>query len=188
LKPALTSSAQPPQRTACSPNRVGLGLLAEGRLEHAGAGAADAAAVGQRELLGVAGGVLVDGDEAGDAAALLEDLAHAVAGGLRRDHGDVDVLRRDDALEADVEAVGEHQHLAGGEVRGDLGLVEAGLHVVGHEHHDDVGPGADVVDAESTVRPAFLALAADLLVGARPTRTLTPLSFRLSAWAWPWEP
>ena len=78
--------------------QVGLGLLAEGRLEHAGAGAADAAAVGQRELLGVAGGVLVDGDQAGDAAALLEHLAHEVAGGLRGDHGHVDVLRRDDAL------------------------------------------------------------------------------------------
>src|SRR5690606_33177994 len=38
---------------------VGFGLLLEGRLDDAGAGAADAASVGQGPLLGLAGGVLV---------------------------------------------------------------------------------------------------------------------------------
>ena len=38
-----------------------------------------------------------------------------------------------------------------------------------------------------TFKLAFLALAADLLVLARPTFTSTLLSFRLSAWAWPWS-
>ena len=39
-----------------------------------------------------------------------------------------------------------------------------------------------------TVRPAALALAALLLSGRKPTCTCTPLSLRLSAWAWPCEP
>ena len=38
-------------------------------------------------------------------------------GALRRDHRDVDVGRRRDRPEVDVEAVGEHQHVAGFEVR-----------------------------------------------------------------------
>ena len=51
--------------------QVGLGLFLEGRFEDAGAGAADAVAPGQGDLLGVAGGVLLDGDQARHAAALL---------------------------------------------------------------------------------------------------------------------
>ena len=43
---------------------VGLGLVLEGRLDHAAARAADALGVGQRELLRVAGRVRVDRDQA----------------------------------------------------------------------------------------------------------------------------
>src|SRR6184192_1846781 len=39
-----------------------------------------------------------------------------------------------------------------------------------------------------TARPAACALARDRLVAGSPTFTLTPLSFRFSACAWPWEP
>ena len=49
-------------------------------------------------------------------------------------------LRRHDPVEADVEAVREHQHLAGGQVRLDVVLVDLGLVRVGDEDHDDVGP------------------------------------------------
>ena len=72
---------------------VGLGLFGEGGLEHAGAGAADALGVAEGEREGVAGGVLLDGDEAGDAAAFGEDLADAVAGAFGRDERDVDGRR-----------------------------------------------------------------------------------------------
>ena len=82
-------------------------------------------------LFRVAGGVLLDRDEGRRAAALEEDLAHPVAGGLRCDQGNVDVGRRLDGLEADVEPVGEHQHLPGAEVRRDLLGIDAGLGGVG---------------------------------------------------------
>jgi len=41
-----------------------------------------------------AGGILVNGDEARHAAALGEDLAHAMAGRLGRGHAHVDARRR----------------------------------------------------------------------------------------------
>ena len=72
----------------------------------------------------LAGGVLVDGEQRRRAAAFDVELADAVARRLRRDHRDVDVRRRRDRAEADVEAVREHQHLAGGQVRRDLAAVE----------------------------------------------------------------
>ena len=95
-----------------------------------------------------AGGVLVHGDERRHAAALDVRATHEVAGALGRDHRDVDVGRRVDQVEADVEAVGEEQALAGGEVRRDVGVVGPLLLGVGHEDHDDVGLGAGVGDRE----------------------------------------
>jgi hypothetical protein len=59
----------------------------------------------ERDVAGLAAGVLLDGDEAGDAAALDEFAADEVAGALGGDHDDVDVLRGLDVLEVDVEAV-----------------------------------------------------------------------------------
>ena len=44
-----------------------------------------------------------------------------------------------DGAEVDAEAVGEHEGLAGGEVRRDLGFVEGALDVIGNQDHHDVG-------------------------------------------------
>ena len=66
--------------------QVGLGLVLEGGLDDAGAGAADALGVGQRQRLALAGRVLVDGDQAGHALAVDELAAHQVAGALGGDH------------------------------------------------------------------------------------------------------
>ena len=76
--------------------------------------------VGEDEVAGVAGGVLVDGHQAGDAAALLVLAADQVAGALRGDHADVDAGGRLDLAEVDREAVGEHQQVAVGDPVGDL--------------------------------------------------------------------
>ena len=45
--------------------QIGFGLILEGGLHHAAPGAADARGIGQGQLVGVAGGVLLHGDEAG---------------------------------------------------------------------------------------------------------------------------
>ena len=69
---------------------VGFGLFGEGGFEDSGAGAADALGVAEGEGEGGAAGILLDGDQAGNAAAFGEDFADAVAGGLGRDERDVD--------------------------------------------------------------------------------------------------
>ena len=57
-------------------------------------------------------GILVDREQAGHAAALLELAAHQVAGALGRHHEHVELGLRHDALEVNVEAVRERQILA----------------------------------------------------------------------------
>jgi hypothetical protein len=125
---------------------VGFGLFFECGLKDSGAGAADALKVAQVESVGVAGCILMDGDEAGDAAAFSEDLADTVAGSLGCGHADVDAGYGEDGFEVDVEAVSEEEHLARGEVGGDLFGVEPGGGLVGDEDHNDVGPASDFGD------------------------------------------
>jgi len=61
---------------------VGFGFFFKGGLEDSGAGAADAFEIAKIEGVGGTGRVLVDGDEAGDAAAFGEDFANPMAGSL----------------------------------------------------------------------------------------------------------
>jgi hypothetical protein len=56
--------------------------------------------------------------------------------------------------------VGEHQHLAGGEVRRDLGLVEAGLHVSGASIMMTSAHCRGLATESTTVRPAAFGLGA----------------------------
>ena len=131
---------------------VGLALVLEGRLDDRGAAAADPGGVGEDEVVGIAGRVLVDGHQAGDAVAFLVLAADQVAGALGGDHADVDAGRRQDLLEVDREAVGEEQQVAGGDPVGDLGLPDLGLFLVGQEDHHDVaaaGRFGDVEDLEA---------------------------------------
>ncbi len=101
-------------------------------IDDAGAGAADALGPGEGGLGGLAGDVLLDGDEGGDALAFdvlgADDVARALGG----DHGDVDVLGGLDQLVVDREAVDEEDGLATlAEVRGDVLLPDGGLLHVG---------------------------------------------------------
>ena len=68
---------------------VGLGLLGEGRLDHARAGGAERRAVGQGEVARVAARVLRDRDDGRRAVALFVEAPHDVARPLRRDHDHV---------------------------------------------------------------------------------------------------
>ena len=120
---------------------VGLGFFAEGRLQHAGAGGADALGIGQRVRQRIARRVLMDGDQRRHARPFLEDFAHAVAGGLGRDHRHVHIGGRLDEAKADVEAVGKHERGPRLEVGRNVLGVDFGLHRVGQHHHDEVGFG-----------------------------------------------
>ena len=81
----------------------------------------------------------MDGEQGRDAATGPIDRPEQVARTLRRDHPDVDDAGRVDPPEMDVEAVGEHQQVAGSQVRRDLLVVDRLLGGVGDEDHDHVG-------------------------------------------------
>jgi hypothetical protein len=105
----------------------------------------------------------MDGEQRRHATTGLIHAPEQMARALRRDHPDVDPARRVDPPEVDVEAVGEHQQLAGPEVRPDVAVVDRLLSGVGHEDHDHVRLAdrlGHVGDAESCLlgeRPALRA-------------------------------
>jgi hypothetical protein len=86
----------------------------------------------------VAGGVLVDSDEARDAAALEVLAADEMAGALGGDEGDVDLRRRLDLAVVHGEAVAEEQRLAGRDAVPDVLLPDLAVLLVGQQHHYDV--------------------------------------------------
>src|ERR1019366_311944 len=118
---------------------VGLGLLRECGLEYAGAGATDTTRVCEGALAGEPGGILVHREETGDTLSGDEGATYQVAWSLGRDHADVDTDGRIDERVADVEAVGEHQHLVRVQMRRDRLVVQRALTRVGGEHHDHIG-------------------------------------------------
>ena len=83
----------------------------------------------------------MNGQQAGNADALDEQLAHAVAGGFGSNHHDVHVVRQHDLAVMDAEAVSDHEGAARLEVGLDLLPVYAALNMVGYDHHDHVGLG-----------------------------------------------
>jgi hypothetical protein len=119
--------------------QVGLGLLGEGGLDAARPQAADALGVRERDVPGLARGVLLDSHQHRNPATVDELTTDQVAGALRGDHEDVDALGRRDVAEADVEAVTEDEGVAGGQVRFDGLGVHVPLDLVRGEDDDDVG-------------------------------------------------
>ena len=138
LEAALDEGGDAAAEHALLAEEVGFGLFAEGGLNNAGTCAADALGVSQGVVLGLAGGILVHGDQIRHAAAFGEGTAHEVAGTLGGNHDDVHVLGADDLLEVDVEAVGKHQRVAGFQVGGNVRLVDVSLHFIGQKHHDHI--------------------------------------------------
>jgi len=123
---------------------VRLDLLFERRLDDARPGAADGLCVGECAVLRVAGGVLVDRNQAGCPLAAVVGPAHEVAGRLRCDHRHVDALLGLYLAVVDVQPVGELQRVAGLQPVLD-GLVDGRLDGVGDQHDDAVGLGGRYV-------------------------------------------
>src|SRR3970282_2609418 len=78
-------------------------------------GASDTLRIGQGRLLRLPRSVLMDGHKGWDPGPLRIDLAHDVPRGLWGHHRDIHVLGGQDLVEMDVEAVGKHQGLSGGQ-------------------------------------------------------------------------
>ncbi len=90
--------------------------------------------------MGIARGILMDGDETGNATALLILAAHRVTGAFRRDHENVDRLLRLDEVEMNVEAMGEGDRRAVTDIRRNLVAPDIGLQFVRCCHHHEIGP------------------------------------------------
>src|ERR1017187_1709654 len=119
---------------------VGLSLFLERGFEHSGACAADALEVAETQRVGLAGRVLVDCDEAGDAAAFSEDFTYAMAWGLWCGHAYINARSGNDGLEMNVESVREHEQLSCAEVRSNLVRIQFGRSLIWNENHDHVAP------------------------------------------------
>src|SRR5690606_14558456 len=103
-----------------------------------GLAAAVGGSVGQGDVLGLAGLVLIDSDQGRHAAALEVLGTHGVARALRRDHDDVEVVTRDHLVVVNVEAVGEGQGGTLLHVGGNVVLVHGRDVLVRQQHHDDI--------------------------------------------------
>src|SRR6185437_2430401 len=122
LEPGLDELGGAAAQNGLLAEQVGLGLVLEGRLDHAAARAADALGIGQGERASVAGRILLYGDQAGDARPFGELAADEMTGALGRDHSDVDPGWRLDLVVVDREAVAEQDHVALGDAVADLAL------------------------------------------------------------------
>ncbi len=117
---------------------VGLGLGPEGCLQDTCAGSADGSAVCQSLIKSLAGCVLLNSDQHGNALAFLIFGPNRVTRSLRSDHGDIDIGRRNDLLEMDVETVSEHEHIARFQVGLDLFFIDLSLEFIRRKDHDDI--------------------------------------------------
>src|ERR1035437_9120667 len=119
--------------------QVAFGFFFKGGLQHTGAGRTDAVRIAEREFARASAGILVNGQQRGDAAALGIDAAHQVTRTLGRDHDHIHILRRLDGLEVNGEAVREAENLSFVQMRLDGRFVEVGLGLVGRENLEPVG-------------------------------------------------
>src|SRR5690606_32597745 len=119
--------------------QVGFGLFAERGLKQAAGRSADALGVAHGAVTRLAGRVLLDGEQGGDAPTARELAADQIARALGRDQDDVHVVARGDAVVDDREAVGEQQGGARLGVRLDDVAIDLVLDHVGGQGGDDVG-------------------------------------------------
>jgi hypothetical protein len=115
------------------------GLVGAREFEAASPGGADAASQRQHALLRAARCVPVHADEAREAPACEEELAHAGPDHARRHHHHVDLGRRIEVAEGEVVARGDVDAGARAQARADLRLEHLGHHLVRDQQQDDVG-------------------------------------------------
>ena len=89
--------------------QVRLAFLAEGGLDNPGASPANARRVGKGEIVGIAGRILGNRQQARNARAARIFRAHRMAGPLGRNHAHIHVGARVNQVEMNVQAMGEQQ-------------------------------------------------------------------------------
>ena len=99
----------------------------------------DTCTVSQCQILCMTGSILIYSDQTRCTLACLILGTYGMTRSLRSDHGYIHILRRDDLVEMDIEAVSEHQHISCLKVRLDVLLVKSSLQFIVDKDHDDIG-------------------------------------------------
>ena len=138
LKACLHQSGYAAAKHSLFAEQVGLGLGTEGGFQNARTRAAYTQGISQGHIQRLAGGILLNGYQAGNTLAGFVFASYGVARALGGNHGHVHERRRIDQAEMDVEAMGEHKHVAFFQVGLDVSLIHGRLLLVIDEDHDDV--------------------------------------------------
>ena len=140
IKPRADQLGQPAAQHHLLAEQVGLGLLAEGRLNDSGPAAANPLGIGQADLVRAASGVLVHCQQTRHATPLLVHAAHQVSRPFGRDHEYIDIRRRHYLPKVDVKPVGKGKGIARFEIGANIGFVHSLLDLVVDQDHHDVPP------------------------------------------------
>ena len=138
LEACLHKSGNAAAQNCLLTEEIGLCLGLIGSLKKSGACSADGKTVCQRKILCLAGVILLHSDQARSTLSCNIFGTDRMAGCLRSDHGNVNILRRNDAAVMDVEAMSEHEHIAFFQVRLDIFAVQLSLLLIIDQDHDDI--------------------------------------------------
>src|SRR5579875_227542 len=135
--------------------QIGFGLLFKGRLDNAGARSSDRFRIGQGDIFGVSGRVLVNSDKTWHPFALGKYAPNQMPRPLWCHHKHIYIGRRHDLPKVDVEPMPEGDGVAGLEMRLDCLLIEGRLILVVDQDHDDVGLFGGLGNGQHHVPVAF---------------------------------
>ena len=108
LKACLHECAHTATENCLLTEKIGLGLGAEGCLKHTSSCSTDAKCIGKRQILCLAGRILLYSDQTRSTLSCLVLGTNSMPRSLRSDHGNIDILRRYDTSKMNVESMCEH--------------------------------------------------------------------------------
>ena len=138
LESCLHQSSNAAAQDSLLTEQIGFRLGLEGRLKKTSSCSADCKAIGKRQVLCLSGIILLDSDQAWGSSSSLIFRPDRVPRSLRRDHGHIDVCRRNDTAIVNIEPVCKHQHVAFLQVRCDVLLVHGCLFLIIDQDHNDI--------------------------------------------------
>ena len=118
--------------------QVFISFLGHGAFQHAAAGQAFSLGHGKSHVTGLAGGVLMNGNQAGAAEPFFKYSAHFRARALGGHHDDIYIRGGDDGIENIREAMGAAKRLAGLQVRLDFSFIHGAVAFIRQQNVNDV--------------------------------------------------
>ena len=139
FEPCLDESRSASAEDGLLAKKVGFGFFFEGGLEEPSSGSADPSGPSHSNRAGLAGGILLYGEEGRNATSLDILAANDMSWAFGGDKDDVDIFRWLNGFIVNGEAVAEEETLTFAKIGGDVLLVDGGNFQVGHGNEDDIG-------------------------------------------------